>query len=100
MMRPMTAFSILFLVWRTSPTSASSARPSGASYFPTRSSRSAAQELTPQPDGRDGRSSRPTDQEWAALDVPQRREHAGVEMVEQMAVKGPPPGIVGVEGDH
>jgi hypothetical protein len=35
----------------------------------------------------------------AGVDVPKRREHAGIEMVEKMTVEGPGARIIGVEGD-
>ena len=34
------------------------------------------------------------------LRVTKGRKHAGVEVVEQMAVEGPPARIIGVKGDH
>src|SRR4029077_18195782 len=36
----------------------------------------------------------------APSDVPQGREHPGVEAVEQVAVERPKPRVVGIEGDH
>jgi hypothetical protein len=33
-------------------------------------------------------------------DISQRREHAGVEVIEKMAVESPKPRIVGIEGRH
>src|SRR5947207_11381721 len=54
----------------------------------------------PPPDVRGGRDYRSRCRAHWTLNVPKRRKHAGVEVVEQMAMKRPGSrGVVGIKGD-
>src|SRR5947207_12249882 len=54
----------------------------------------------PPPDVRGGRDYRSRCRAHWTLDVPKRRKHAGVEVVEQMAMKRPGSrGVIGIKGD-